>query len=66
MSAEERAAFINAQSTCALLHGMGMWTENARCARHNLPPTYSEGDFKALVQKHGLGFDALTEFFRGH
>jgi len=65
MTPEQQAAFIHAQSACALITAMGMQAANERCRLDNEYPRYGESDFKGVLNQFIIQHnDVITEFRR--
>lgn len=62
---EIQAAYINAQSTCALIEMNSMIAENRYRELQQESPAYGEEDFLALMDKYALSSDALVSLIGG-
>ena len=65
MNENQQAAFIMSQSACALIEAMGMQAENQDRAHRGLAVAYTEEAFAALIDEHGIGYNAVLGFWRG-
>lgn len=64
MTPEQAAAFVNAQSACALMERAAMtWQNNADNAARK-PMTFSAADFMALQEKYCIGHNAVLQCFQ--
>ncbi len=60
-----QAAYVNAQSTCAMIEAMGMVEENRHDQNVGNPHTYRKDDFDKLITKYGIHHNAtVTALFR--
>jgi len=54
------AAFLNSQTTCAMIEAMGMQATNEQKKLMGEYPCYTESDFQSLISKYQIGYnDAL-------
>lgn len=65
MDEQQRAAYVQAMAACALIEAMGMQAENQRRAVDNEIPAYGKWDFDALLDKYGIGHNAVLTTFQG-
>lgn len=65
MDEQQRAAFLNAQTACAMIEAMGMAADNQARAFHNEPPAYAKGAFDALIDQYGIGHNAAVTWLHG-
>lgn len=65
MNEEQRAAFLIAQTACAMIEAMGMVADNQMRAFSNEPPAYTKGAFDALIDRYGLGHNAAVTWLLG-
>lgn len=65
MTPEERAAFLNAMSAAATIKAMGMNAENQGCIFRGETLLYGEEAFNAVIEEHGLGYNAVLSHLRG-
>lgn len=63
MNREERIAFIQAQSVCALAEIEGMKAENMDRESRGLAPAYGEKEFGDIQSRFMIGHNAIIEFF---
>jgi len=64
MTSEQKAAFINAQCTCAMIERAAMTWQNNKDIQEKRPPRYGYGDFMELQEKYLIGHNQVVEFFR--
>ena len=64
MTPEQKATFVQSQVACALIEVEAMKAENSQCTNTSLPPTYSQMDFLALIEKYQIGHDAVLSLLR--
>ena len=65
MTHEQKAAYVFAQSVCALAEIEGMRAENARQACCNEPPAYGQEDFDAVIEEYDISHFGVVKFFQG-
>lgn len=65
MNAEERAAFVNAQSACAQIEAHGMVAENMQRKALGQPMAYDLNAFAAVITKYGIDHNSVVTFMRG-
>lgn len=65
MTEEQKAAYVNSQSICALIEAMGMTAENYQRVCRGESVAYIEADFVALIEKHGIHHNAVLTTFHG-
>jgi hypothetical protein len=65
MTPEQQAAFIMAQSACAMAEIAGMQAENQHRAANGDPLMYREDAFNAVILRNGIGHNDVLGFFRG-
>lgn len=63
MTPEQKAAFIIAQSACAMAEIAGMQAENESRIANGLTPAYTERDFIAVTERNVVGHNAVVQFF---
>jgi hypothetical protein len=61
---EQQAAYINAQACCASLEGAAMHAANVLQIRQGEPPPFGYEAFIQLIDKYGIGHNAVIGFFR--
>jgi len=60
-----KAAYINAQTACAMIEAMGMVAENQICIKRNCAPIYNKKSFDDLSLAYGIYHNnTITELFR--
>lgn len=62
MEKQDRAAYINAQSACAMIEAMAMQAENTRRKQLGESLAYTETDFCALIERYGISHNATVAF----
>lgn len=65
MSEEQQAAYIIAQSVCAMIEAMGMQSENTQRLHRGESIAYGEDAFNVVIEKYGIHHNAVIGFFRG-
>lgn len=63
MTPEQKAAFITAQSACAIAEIEAMHAENQACIASDRAPIFAFRDFKDIPNKYGLHHNAVVTFF---
>ena len=63
MTAEQQAAYVNAQTACALIEMHAMEAQNRQDASVGRNPTYVQSDFLGLIEKYGLHHNAVVGTF---
>lgn len=58
MNEAQRAAFLNAQTACALIEMNGMVSINIAARIQGAPMVHSGKDFTDLIDKYGIGHNA--------
>lgn len=56
MTPEQNAAYVMAQSACALIEAMGMQADNQQ---HPQDQPYTGQDFAALIERYGIHHNAV-------
>lgn len=64
MTKDEAVAYLNAQSTCALIEMNGMIAENISRQDQGKSLAYSEKEFNDLILRYGISHNQVIEFFR--
>ena len=59
MADEQKAAYINAQTACAMIEAMGMVAENALRKQREDTIAYTFADFMGLIEKYGIYHNAV-------
>lgn len=65
MNTESRVAFIQSQSTAAMIEAMGMQAENIQRIKMGETVSYNEKDFTNLITKWGLEHNQVVAFLQG-
>lgn len=65
MNEQERAAFIQSQSVCALIEALGMVALNMQRQATGNSMAYSDTDFDNLIIKYGIGHNVVIGFLTG-
>ena len=65
MNENQQAAFIVSQSASALIEAMGMVAENEQRKHRGESIAYPEAAFTALIDRYGIGHNAVLGFYRG-
>lgn len=65
MNEEQRAAFLNAQTACALIEAQGMTADNQRAVANGVQPEWAKHHFDALIDRYGLGHNAAVTWLHG-
>jgi len=58
MTPEQQAAYIQSQSTCALIEAFGMIAKNIQDQAVKSPITYGERAFNDLINRYGIHHNA--------
>lgn len=64
MNEEQKAAFIQAQSVCALAEIESMKAANRSRQARGLSDAYGEAEFLAVPDNHQIGWNSVIAFFR--
>jgi hypothetical protein len=64
MTPEQKAAYINSQSACALIEAMGMISENQQRVHRGESMAYTESAFTELIDKYGIGPNGVMHTLR--
>lgn len=64
MTPEQKAAYVNSQSACALIEAMGMAAENQYRERRGESVAYREESFLTLIERYGISHNAVSVFTR--
>jgi hypothetical protein len=65
MTDEQKVAFINAQTACALAEIAGMQAENSHRAANGNSVAYGDEAFFAIPDKYGIGHNTVVALFQG-
>jgi len=65
MTEEQKAAYVNAQATAALIEAMGMAAENMQREQHGQSIAYNEKAFQDVIEKWGIHHNAVIRLFHG-
>ena len=66
MDEQARVAFIQSQTTCAMIEAMGMVAENQCRINQGLWHLVSrKEDFDKLIEKYGLGHNSVLMYLQG-
>lgn len=60
MDEVQRAAFLNAQTACALIEALGMAADNQFSVIRGGLPIHEKDSFDALIDRYGLGHNAAV------
>jgi len=63
MTAEQKAAYIFAQSVAALAEIEGMKAENMKRETQKLSMAYDEDSFLAVIARYGINHNSVVGFF---
>ena len=63
MTEEQKAAYIIAMSTCAMIKAMGYQAENEQRKHLGQAMAYTEDAFGALIEEWGIHHNAVHEKF---
>lgn len=63
MSEEQKAAYIIAQSSAALIEALGMVAENAFRQSNGNSIMYGEASFNAVINKYGIHHNSVLGLF---
>ncbi len=64
MTDEQKAAFLQSQSACAMIEAMGMQAENQRRIYRNESLAYDARAFIGLLERYGIHHNAALETLR--
>ena len=59
MNEQAKFMFLHTQVTCAMIEVAGMQAANKQ---HQKDQPYGEDDFRQLIDKYGLGHNAVLEY----
>lgn len=62
MNAEQRATYVKSQIAAAMIELEAMKAENQCRQVEGLPPAYREDTFLLLIDKYGLGHNAVLAY----
>lgn len=63
MTEEQKAAYVNSQSVCALIEAMGMQAENRHHDLNNDSILYGEEAFNTLASRYGIDNNSVIGLF---
>jgi hypothetical protein len=63
MTEEQKAAYVNAQTACALIEMEGMKALNLERDRRGHSLAYTEEDFLKVIEKYGIHHNAVMKAF---
>ena len=63
MTPEQKAAFINSQTLCALSEVLGMMADNTRSILQKQPPQYNKDHFTGVIERYALDHNSVVSFF---
>jgi len=63
MTDEQKAAYIFAQASCALIQAMGAFSENMQRNRLGQSVAYDENAFQGIIQEYGIHHNATIGLF---
>ena len=66
MAPEEKVAYINAQTACALAEIEGMKAENANRLQYDNAIAYRGADFNSVCESYGITHNQVISFFGGY
>lgn len=64
MDKEARAAYVVAQGACAQIEAMAMQAQNTEDIAAGRQLKFKHHDFLALIDKYGIGHNAIITFLR--
>lgn len=64
MTEEQKAAYINAMATGALIEAMGMVAENKYREQRGDTIAYTEEAFQEVIQRWGIHHNSVIDFMR--
>lgn len=64
MTSEQKAVYVYAQTTAALITAMGMLAENTERERNGQAPAYPVESFFDLPQEYGLDHNSLYSYLK--
>jgi len=65
MTPEQAAAYVIAQAACVTAEVAAMQRANDDHARRGLNQPFSDADFSALIDRYGIGHNAVLGLFQG-
>jgi len=63
MTPEQQAAYVGAQTACALIELEGMKAENAHALANGMRQPYTITDFNALIERYGIHHNAVCSTY---
>lgn len=64
MTPEQQAAYIQAQSTTALIEAMGMMSENLQRVHRGESIAYPEDSFQDVILRYGIHHNSVLNYYR--
>jgi hypothetical protein len=65
MTPEQKAAYVFAQASCALIEALGMVATNQERERHGFALAYGEEAFAQLLKTYGIDQNSTLSLFHG-
>jgi hypothetical protein len=65
MTTEEKVAYIQSQTACALLEMEAMKVENLQRINQGLSVAYGEDAFMKVISNYGIGHNSVLQLIRG-
>lgn len=62
MTNEQKAAYVNSQTACAMIEAMGMQAENQQRERQGYSMAYGDKAFFDLIEKYGIHHNAVHQY----
>jgi len=63
MTTEQQAAYVFAQSICALVEAMGMLSDNLYRIKRGMVPAFTGDEFNAVIDRYGISHIAVIGLF---
>lgn len=63
MTDEQKAAYVQSQSVCALIAALGAFSENMQRQHLGQSMAYDEGSFTALINEYNISHNAVIGLF---
>jgi hypothetical protein len=63
MTEEQKAAYVIAMSACAMIKALGMMADNQQREHRGESMAYTNEQFDALIEEHGIHHNAVIERF---
>lgn len=64
MTNDQKASYIHAASTRALIRALGMYSENIQRSHRGESMAYTEEDFENLIHREGIDENAVINWLR--